>query len=388
MITFLAKIFIKDNQNHADPCVRRAYGMLCGICGIVLNVLLFAFKYLAAVLSGSISIIADAFNNLSDAASSFITLIGFKFAGAAPDKDHPFGHGRIEYISGFAVSMLILLMAFELGKSSIEKIMNPEPIEVSAVTVIILLTAIAVKLYMFVYNRRIGSKINSPAMHATASDSLGDSVATAVVLLAALISHFFNVNIDGWCGVLVALFILYAGINAAKETLSPLLGQKPDPEFVEQIKETVMTHEEIIGIHDLVIHDYGPGRCMISLHGEVNGSSDIYELHDVIDRIEVELNEKFSCEAVIHMDPIAADNELLSQMRTEVSALVHEIDEVLTIHDFRMVAGPTHTNLIFDVVVPPKYPVPHKELIFLIKTAVSAKWENHFCIIKVDTSYV
>lgn len=388
MISFLAKIFIKDSDKIETPVVRRAYGMLCGIVGILLNVILFGIKYFAGAISGSISVIADAFNNLSDAGSSLITLLGFKFAGAEPDKDHPFGHGRIEYISGFIVAMVIILMGFELGKSSIEKIISPAPVDTSTVTIAILVISICIKLYMFLYNRRIGAKISSGSMRATATDSLSDAAATSFVLLSTVVMHFSHVNIDGWCGVLVALFILYAGYSAAKDTISPLLGQKPSPKFVKEIEQTVLAHKEIIGIHDLVVHDYGPSRRMISLHGEVAGNGDIYELHDVIDQIEVELNKKFGCDAVIHMDPIAVDDEKAAEMHREIAALVHSIDEELSIHDFRMVYGPTHTNLIFDVVVPPQYPKSASEIKKLIQEMVQRKWANYFCVIKIDTSYV
>ena len=388
MISFLAKIFIKNRDHTEDPAVRRSYGILSGIVGIMLNIFLFGIKYFAGAVSGSISVVADAFNNLSDAGSSLITLLGFKFAGAEPDNDHPFGHGRIEYISGFIVAMVIILMGFELGKSSIEKIITPTPVDTSAVTIVILILAICVKLYMFLYNRRIGAKIQSSSMKATATDSLSDAIATSVVLLSTVVMHFLHMNIDGWCGILVALFILYAGYGAAKDTISPLLGQKPSAEFVKEIERTVLAHKEIIGIHDLVVHDYGPSRRMISLHGEVSGNEDIFELHDVIDRIEGELNKKFGCEAVIHMDPIAVDDEKVKEMHKEIADLVHSIDEKLSIHDFRMVYGPTHTNLIFDVVVPPQYPKSANEIKETIQELVQNKWENYFCVIKVDTSYV
>jgi len=349
MISILSKIFIRGKEGSAK---RKAYGTLCSIVGILLNVFLFAGKYFAGIISGSVAITADAFNNLSDAGSSFITLVGFLFAGKKPDPDHPFGHGRFEYISGFVVSIAILLMGFELLRSSVDKIIHPKPVDTSTLTMVILLVSIAVKLYMAFYNRSVGRKIGSAAMEATAIDSLSDSVATTVVLLAMLVMRFAGINIDGVCGVLVAVFILYAGIRAAKETLDPLMGLAPDKEFVEQVEQIVMSHDMVKGIHDLVVHDYGPGRRMISLHAEVPGDHDIFEIHDLIDRIERELDEKLVCEAVIHMDPIETDNEEVARMRDLVAGQVKLIDDRMTIHDFRMVTGKTETNLIFDAVAP------------------------------------
>ena len=386
MVTLLAKLFIKK-EKKSEQQVRKAYGTLCSILGIFLNVCLFAGKYMAGFLSGSIAIMADAFNNLSDAGSSFITLIGFVFAGKKPDSDHPFGHGRIEYLSGLGVAFLIMLMGVELGKSSFQKILHPEAVQLSAVSVGILIASILVKLYMAYYNRRIGKKISSKAMTATATDSMSDALSTTVVLLAMLFLHFTNINIDGWCGMLVALLILVAGFEAAKDTVSPLLGQAPEPEFVEQIEEIVMAHEEVVGIHDLIVHDYGPGRVMISLHAEVPGDGDIFVLHDVIDLIERELEEKLHCDATIHMDPIDTNNEAVAQKKAEVVALIDAMNEELSIHDFRMVVGNTHTNLIFDVVVPVGYKKPEEKLIEEIEQRVQEKWPECFTVIKVDHAY-
>ena len=308
MISLLARLFIKPDPAREEPETRRAYGVLCGIVGICLNVLLFAGKFLAGTLSGSIAITADAFNNLSDAGSSFVTLVGFQLAGQKPDSEHPFGHGRMEYVSGLAVSVLILLMGLELGKTSIEKILHPEPVDSSPLIFAILCASILVKLYMFLYNRRLGKKLASPAMEATAMDSLSDSVATAAVLIATLVGRFTGLEIDGWCGVLVAAFILWSGINAVRDTLDPLLGTPPTHEFVQRIRDLVMAHSTILGIHDLIVHDYGPGRVMISLHAEVPANEDVLALHDEIDNVEKELREKLGCDAVIHMDPVVTDD--------------------------------------------------------------------------------
>ncbi len=388
MIHLLSGIFIKNRDQVDDQNVRRAYGMLCGVLGIVLNILLFAGKYLAGILSGSIAITADAFNNLSDAGSSVITLVGFKFSGRKADADHPFGHGRIEYLSGFGVSMVIILMGFELLKSSVQKVLSPEPVEAGLLPVLILIVSICVKMYMAYYNRSVGAKINSEAMKATAMDSLSDTIATFAVLISMAVVHITGYNIDGWCGCIVACFVLYAGYNAAKDTLNPLLGEPPSKEFVEEIRSIVMAHPEIIGIHDLVVHDYGPGRRMISLHGEVAGNSNIFEIHDVIDRIEKELGQKLGCEAVIHMDPVEVDNEKIAEIKTELSEKIQDKLPEVSIHDFRMVQGPTHTNLIFDVVVPYEYEKTGSQVKAEIEDIVSKSWENYFAVIHVDHSYV
>lgn len=387
MITLLSKIFIKNKENLNDTKVRRKYGMLSSIVGISLNVLLFLIKYFAGMVSGSIAITADAFNNLSDAGSSVITLIGFQFSGKKPDAQHPFGHGRVEYISGFIVSMAIILVGFELAKSSITKIIAPSMIESSTLTIIILMVSIGVKIYMCAYNTSISKKIDSEAMKATAMDSFSDSIATLVVLLSIIVMKITGVAIDGWSGMIVALFILYAGYNAAKDTLSPLLGQVPDPKLVRQIEEIVMSHEEVSGIHDLIVHDYGPGRLMISLHGEVAGDGDIFKIHDAIDRIENELNAKIGCEAVIHMDPVVKDEQVI-QMRTQIEEKIKSISPEITIHDFRLMKGPTHTNVVFDAVVPYEFAFSDEEVKSRIEEMIMDTWEYCHPVVKVDKSYI
>ena len=386
MISLLARLFLKT-EGRDEAALRKEYGILCGAVGIALNVLLFAGKFFAGTLSGSIAITADAFNNLSDAGSSFVTLLGFQLAGQKPDSDHPFGHGRIEYLSGLAVSMLILLMGFELAKSSLDKILHPAPVDSSWLVIAILCVSIAVKLYMSFYNRSLGKKLNAPAMLATAADSLSDSVATTAVLIATLVGRFSGLMIDGWCGILVAAFILWSGFNAAKDTINPLLGTPPTHEFVDQIKHLVMAHPAIIGIHDLIVHDYGPGRVMISLHAEVSASANVLELHDEIDNVESELREKLGCEAVIHMDPIVTDDGITRETRERVAALVHCIDDAINIHDFRMVAGPSHTNVIFDAVVPHGFRLTDAEVEEKIKTAVRTLDGNYFAVVKVEHAY-
>ena len=386
MVTLLGRLLIRQ-EGREEAEIRKAYGILCGAVGIFFNILLFAGKFFAGTLSGSIAITADAFNNLSDAGSSVVTLLGFQLAGQKPDTHHPFGHGRMEYLSGLVVSMLILLMGVELGKSSLEKILHPEEVDFSPLIVGILCVSIAVKLYMFLYNKRIGKKLGSTAMEATAMDSLSDCVATTAVLAATLVGHFTGLRIDGWCGILVACFILWSGIGAARDTLDPLLGTPPTAEFVGRIRDLVMAHKGIIGIHDLIVHDYGPGRVMISLHAEVSASENVLELHDEIDNVENELREKLGCEAVIHMDPIVTDDGITEETRERVADLIHCIDDNINIHDFRMVSGPTHTNLIFDAVVPFGFRLSDEEVERKIKTAVRALDGNYYAVVKVERSY-
>ena len=387
MVTLLSKWLIANHEQVADPEVRRKYGVLCGAVGIALNLLLFLAKFFAGTISGSIAITADAFNNLSDAGSSLVTIVGFKLAGQKPDPDHPFGHGRMEYLSGLVVSMLILLMGFELLKSSVNKIRFPEPIEFSWISVAILVLGIAGKLYMSRYNSKIGNKINSAAMKATAADSLSDCISTTAVLIATLIAYFFSVNIDGWVGLAVAGFILLAGFKAAKETIDPLLGQAPDPELVAQIEETVLQYAPIQSIHDLVVHDYGPGRMMISLHAEVPADGDLLEMHDTIDLAEQTLRDRFRCDAVIHMDPIVTDDAEVLRMRSKMQQLVQVIDRRITVHDFRMVTGPTHTNLIFDVAAPFDVTLEDNEIRRQVEEIVNLLDGNFNAVVTVDRIY-
>lgn len=391
MVSVLSRFFIHSND-YKDARVREKYGILCGCVGIFLNICLFAGKFFIGLITGAISITADAFNNLSDAGSSFITLIGFKLAGQKPDPDHPFGHGRIEYLSGMFVSAIILLMAYELIKSSIEKILHPSLPEFSLITVIILVASILVKIYMAYYNSSVGKKIDSAAMSATAKDSLSDTIATSVVLICAVVGHYWSIPIDGYCGVVVGLMILIAGIQAMKDTVNPLLGQPPSPELVKEIEEIVMSYDKVLGIHDLVVHDYGPGRMMISLHAEVSYKEDILELHDIIDQIEFNLRGMLNCEPIIHMDPIVDDDEQINEAREMVQKIVEELaeeyNEKVTMHDFRMVKGTTHSNLIFDVVVPHKFALSDNELRERIGNAVNEYNKTYFCVIQVDKAYV
>ena len=386
MITLLSRLLIRPDGRDAAG-LRKAYGMLCGAVGILLNVLLFSGKLLAGSLAGSVAITADAFNNLSDAGSSAITLLGFHLAGQKADAHHPFGHGRIEYLSGLGVAVLILLMGWELLQSSLSKILHPAPVAASPLVIAILCVSVGVKLYMAFYNWRLGRRLDSSAMRATATDSLCDSAATSAVLSATLAGHFTGRMIDGWAGLLVAAFILWSGVKAAKETIDPLLGTPPTREFVSRIRELVMAHSEIIGIHDLIVHDYGPGRVMISLHAEVPASQDVLALHDEIDNVERELREQLGCEAVIHMDPVVTDDGVTEETRRRVADLVRCIDDDITIHDFRMVSGPTHTNVIFDAVVPYDFRLSDRQVGEKIWSAVQALDGRYYAVVHVERSY-
>ena len=388
MISVLAKWLIPNREQVEDGAVRRAWGALCGFVGIGLNILLFAGKLAAGTLSGSIAITADAFNNLSDAGSSVVTLLGFRLAGKKPDAGHPFGHGRLEYVSGLIVAGLILLMGAELAKSSVDKILHPEAVTFSWLAAGILLASIGVKLYMYLYNRAVGKKIKSAAMSATAADSLSDTAATSAVLLAMVIGKLTDVQLDGWVGLVVALFILWSAVQAARDTISPLLGQAPDPMLVKEIESLVMAHDTVVGIHDLVVHDYGPGRCIISLHAEVPADGQVLELHDVIDNIEEELAQKLHCEAVIHMDPVVVGDPTVTALHQQVAALVKTIDPRITIHDFRMVPGQTHTNLIFDAVIPFDERLTRQQVADRIRQMVSEMEGDYRAVVKVENSYV
>ena len=388
MLTFLASLFIKDSKNYKEPSVRQAYGVLSGAVGIGLNILLFFGKWLAGTISGSIAITADAFNNLSDAGSSIITLIGFRLSGQEPDPEHPFGHGRMEYISGLLVSVAILVMGFELIWSSIGKLRSPEPIESSTLVFGILIASILVKLYMFFYNHSLSKKIESAAMKATSVDSLSDTVATTLVLIATLISKYTGLLLDGWFGILVGLFILYTGGSTLKETIDLLLGQPPKQEFTDEIKEIVLGHSLVHGVHDLIVHDYGPGRVMISLHAEVDVNGDIQDIHEQIDHIEHELQEKLHCSATIHMDPIVTDDKEVLAMKTKVEEMVHFLDESFSMHDFRMVKGSTRTNLIFDVEVPRKTSYTDNEIVNWLKERIhELPGSKYFAVIQIDHEY-
>ncbi len=386
MIKLLSKIFIRNEGSGED--IRGKYGMICSGAGIALNILLFIIKFAAGSLSGAISVTADAFNNLSDSGSSLITMFGFRLASKKPDPGHPFGHGRIEYLSGIAVSILIVLMGFELFTDSVAKIKNPEMPETGALVFIILGISILVKLYMFLYNRKYGKICNSAAMKATATDCLSDMVSTAVVFVSMIITHFTSVNIDAYCGLAVSVFILFAGLKSAYETIGPLLGQPPEAEFVAEIERIVLAGKDILGVHDLMVHDYGPGRCMISLHAEVPANGNILDIHDEIDNLERTLESKLGCSAVIHMDPIETDSENVRVLKALSEKVCNEIYEGMKLHDFRIVEGNSHTNLIFDVVVPHSFRLSDSEIKAQIDEKIKAHDQTLFTVITVDKDFV
>lgn len=387
MIKLLAKLFIKNSENYKDSEVRSAYGYLCGIVGIVINIFLFGGKFIAGFLSGSVAVTADAFNNLSDAGSSVISLIGFRLASQKPDPHHPFGHGRFEHISSLIISMVIILMGFELGKDSVGKIVAPEEVEYSTLTFVILGISILAKLYMFLYNRHFGKKIDSTALRATATDSISDTVSTTAVLLSAILTLKTGIIIDGWVGLAVAGFIMFAGISSAKETIDSLLGTPPDEEFCKTVEKIVLDHEGVIGIHDMIVHNYGPGRVFISLHAEVPSDGNFVDIHDTIDNIEHDIMRETGCFATIHMDPVDVRDELTAQMKAKVAEIISEIDEKITFHDFRMVSGPTHTNVIFDIVVPYNYKYGDEEIVDIIANKIHETDERFFAVIDVDKDF-
>lgn len=388
MITLLSKIFIPKELNENEK--RGAYGVLCGVVGILLNSLLFVGKFFAGLISGSIAITADAFNNLSDAGSSVVTLVGFKLAGHKPDSEHPFGHGRMEYLAGLGVSAMIIVMAVELIRDSIGKILHPAETEFSPLILGILIASILVKMYMAFYNNRVGKKLNSATIRAVATDSLSDCVTTSIVIVSLLVQHYSGLQIDGYCGVAVGVLIFAAGIGAAKDTINPLLGTPPSEEFVKQIEDiTLHFDERVVGIHDLIVHDYGPGRKFISLHAEVPEEGNIVELHEVIDQLEKHLGETLDCMVTIHMDPIATQDEFVAGLKKRVTHIVKIMDENMAIHDFRVVRGEKQTNLIFDVVVPYQVKKTDVQLKEQLQSAVHELIGPEYAIvIQVDRAYV
>ena len=388
MTNLLLKLFIKNADNTKDPEVREKYGMLGSIVGIVVNILLSIGKYVIGVISKSISITADAVNNLADAASCIVTLVSFKMAGRKPDKEHPFGHGRIEYIAALAVGFLVELMGYELIKSSIGKIRNPEAVVFSVPAVAVLVISILGKIWLFIFNRKLGKKIQSPAMLAVAKDSLSDTTATLVAAVSLVLSLFTDIPVDGYMGIIVSIFILTSGFGILKESISILLGTPPEKETVDKLISFILSHSEIIGIHDLVIHSYGATRTFASIHVEISADSDILNAHDTIDNIEKAVKERFSIELVIHLDPVETNNEKATRLKEMTVKTVLEINDSLSIHDFRIVDGPTHTNLLFDVVVPHKFEISDDKLIKLISEKINAINPDYFCVITIDNSYI
>ena len=388
MNDFLFKKFIKDYENVKDSDVRDNYGKLAGAVGIVSNSLLCIMKILIGWISGSIAIIADGINNLADASSSIITLVGFKLAALPEDEEHPYGHARIEYLAGMAVSVMIILVGVELGKSSIDKILEPSPLEFSWVLVAVLILAIVIKVWQARFNISTGKKINSLALMATGADSRNDVISTCVVLLGVLIGHFAEIQIDGYLGLLVAVFIIWSGICLVKETVSPLLGEAPDHELVEQIAQIAKSHEGILDIHDLAVHNYGPGKIFASIHLEVDASVDIMESHDLVDNVEHEIANKLNINITAHMDPVDLSTPYRAEIMEIIKNAIKPIDGVVSMHDLRLVTGPTHTNVIFDIVIAPGCKSSEDEIKKVIDDAIHKKYPNFFTAIDFDKSYI
>lgn len=388
MIGWLVKAFIKDSDNVKDSKVRESYGVLSGAVGIFCNVCLFVLKFIAGIITGAVSISADAFNNLSDAGSSVITLAGFKMAGKPADTDHPYGHGRIEYMAGLGVSVAIIVMGVELFKQSVDRIINPEETVFSVLSVVILVGSICVKTWMAFFNYTLGKRIDSAAMKATATDSLSDCITTTVVLASVFVQYISGYNIDGYAGAVVALFVLYAGFGAAKDTIAPLLGKAPEQKLVSQIEDAVLEGGGVLGIHDMVIHDYGPGRVFASLHAEVPYDMDMLTAHDIIDRAESRIKKRLGIDISIHMDPVIYDDEKLKQIKQEIYKVVSDIDERITMHDFRLVDGPGVKKVIFDCVVPFDMPISDNEVKKRIADEVLQLEGNYEAVINIDKPLV
>ncbi|HJB20447.1 MAG TPA: cation diffusion facilitator family transporter [Candidatus Fournierella merdavium] len=387
MTEMLVRLFIKNRRDTTNPAVRAAYGNLASWVGIFCNLLLCTGKFLAGTLSGSISIAADAVNNLSDASSSVVSLIGFKLGARPADEEHPYGHARFEYLAGLAVAVMVLVIGVELLKSSAEKILHPAPVTFSWVAMGVLAASIAVKLWMALFNRTLGRRINSGSLIATAADSRNDVLTTSAVLIASLVSHFIHVELDGWMGVAVALFILYSGVGLIKDTIDPLLGVAPDPELVKHIHDKIMSYPGVLGTHDLMVHDYGPGRQFASVHVELAAEDDVMKSHELIDDIERDFLKNDRLPVVIHFDPIVTSDAQVGDMRRWLADAVKTIDPGLTIHDLRMVPGKTHTNVIFDCVTPPGFAMGSARLKEAIEKLVREKDPNYFCVITVESSF-
>ena len=376
MVKLLLSLFVKDHKNPADPKTRSAVGALSGIVGIICNLLLFAGKLTVGTLAGSVSITADAMNNLSDASSSIVTLIGFKLAEKPADADHPYGHARYEYLSGLAVAALIIVIGVELGRSSVEKIFNPEPVAFSWVVGLTLFLSIAVKLWLSLFNGKLAKLINSSTLAATAQDSRNDVIATAAVLVAAVIEYFTQFSIDGYIGLAVSAFILYSGVMLAKETISPLLGENASPELQALIVDYIQSQPKVLGYHDLMVHDYGPGQRFATLHVEMDKREDPLLCHELIDDMERECLQEHNVHLVIHYDPVITDDPEILRLRDSVISILAQIDPRMQIHDFRMVKGTGHTNLVFDIVLPLELSKRKKEIRLQLEQTLSQQ-ENH-----------
>lgn len=388
MTKLLLKIFIKNHKNTADPLIRRKYINLGSVVGILCNLILFAIKLIIGLLAGSVSIMADAFNNLTDIGSSVVTIIGFRLSIKPADKEHPFGHGRFEYMSAMLVAIIILLVGFELFKTSVEKIFTPSELKVEFYTIILLSISVIIKLWMFLFNKKLGKSINSSGLIATAQDSVNDSIATFAVLVSIIISKIFGINVDPFMGIAVALFILYSGVKTIKETLDPLLGMPPEKETIDAIATMVLANEKFVGIHDLIVHNYGPGRSFASLHVEVPSDADIVACHEDIDACEKEIHGALGIEVVIHMDPIAINDENTIKTKEAVCNAIGKYNSKFSIHDFRMVNGEEQINLIFDVVVPNDITLKDLEIKSKIQEICKELDSRYVTVITIDKDYI
>ncbi len=384
MTDFILRLFVKDYDNIENPKVRRACGSVVAIIGIVTNILLAAIKFFAGIISGAISITADAVNNLSDAGSQIVSLISFKISAKPADRDHPFGHARIEYVASMIVSFLVLYVGITLLVESVGNIISPKETEYSLLVIVILCISIISKLWLFIFGRRAAKKLKSDVVRATAADSLSDAGATLAVLASALIGRFTDLNTDGYMGVIVAVVIIIAGIKILNDTKNSILGSAPDPEVVENIEKITKEYPEILGIHDMVVHNYGPGNTIASFHAEVDGSENVFVTHDIIDTVEKRLYSELGVRATVHMDPIVTDDEQVNQLKEKVKAALHEIDERLGMHDFRFVAGITHSNLIFDVTVPFEVKETNEQIKEKISSKISELDPNYFTVLTID----
>lgn len=389
MTDLIVKTFIKDHKNINDSKVRARYGILSGCVGIALNVVLCLMKFFVGSLTGSIAITADAVNNLSDAGSSAVTVFGFKMAGKPADRDHPFGHGRIEYITAMIVSFIILFMGIELAIQSVEKIRSPENVQFSLIGAVIIAVSILGKLWLAFFNKSLGRKIHSPAMTAVVADSISDIAATSITLIALILSNFFpNLHVDGWLGIVVACFVLKAGLDIFRDTLSTLIGKSPSKELVEALKKKILSYDHVSGIHDLIVHSYGPGRDFATVHVEMPSDLNVMVGHNIIDDIENDVKKEMGIDLTIHYDPIEVNNERVTELKEITENVVRKVNPELLIHDFRIVDGPMHTNLIFDVVIPYGFKESPKEIISEISSQISEINSSYFTVIKAEHSFV
>lgn len=388
MIQFLSNRFIKNSTEYTNPMVRQRYGILCSIISIGCNIVLVIFKITMGIVTNSIAIQADGLNNLSDVGSNLASLFGFKLANKHPDEDHPYGHGRMEYVAGLVIAFLIILVGLQSLKDSVLKIISPETVTFSLLACFLLVVSIFVKLWMFLFNRTIGNNIHSSTLHAASRDSLNDMITTFATLLALVASLFTDLPVDGIFGTIVSLVVLKAGYDVFNDTVDPLLGKAPDKELIKEIEIEILSHEEALGIHDLMMHDYGPGRRFLTLHVEVDCSEDIMSVHDAMDLIERDILKKFHILTTIHMDPIDSNDAVTNELKEMVIEIIKEIDEGYTIHDFRVVSGPTHTNLIFDVLIPATDEIEHRILKQLINKKIKEKNNKLYTVIQIDHSFV